>query len=108
MLSDERRWRERHAEAVAREPRIRIDGVEISAVDGGRRYAVVIFGFNLHAAISPPRVTVGGLDLEAMTFSPDGRTIGGILPSPPGNQRVVVDFGFARAELDPSDSDRLR
>jgi hypothetical protein len=100
MLSRERQWRDRQERAAARKPHVRIDSVEISAVDPPREYRVVVHGFNLHAVVSPPRVTVGGVELEEIIFSVDGRTIRGRLSSAPSGERVVVELGPFHAELD--------
>jgi hypothetical protein len=62
------------------------------------RYDVVIEGFGLTPAVSPPWVAVGGLRLEHASFARDGRRITGTLRDRPANHAVIVDLVFARAE----------
>lgn len=92
-------WQEKHRRAVSRKPWIRLERVRVKHLGPRGGYEVVIEGVNLHPAISPPRVTVGGVPLEHPEFQRDGRSIRGVLPKKPTSGRVVVDYGFARAEL---------
>jgi len=92
-------WQERQRRLAEAKPRVRLDGLHVESLGPARGYAAVIEGFNLHMAIAPPRVTVGGVLLERMQFQRDGRVIRGVLPRKPRGGRVVVDYGFARAEL---------
>ena len=82
-----------------REPWIRLDDVYVSEREDDDAYEVVIEGVNFRGTISPPRVTVGGLPLEDQSFASDGRSIRGTLPEEPDSLHVVVDYGFARDEL---------
>jgi hypothetical protein len=78
---------------------IRVDGAEIAEDrEEYGTYRVRITGHNLRLIISPPRIEVGGVRLEQVTFDKDGKTISGTLPSKPEGDRVVVDYGFARDE----------
>jgi hypothetical protein len=86
-----------------RRPWLRLDRwtVEPMAEQAGPdRYRVRIEGVNLRGAVSPPRITVGGQLLRALRFEPDGRAVTGEIDQPPEHRRVIVDYGFARAELD--------
>lgn len=69
--------------------------------DAAGGYPVTIEGVNLRRAISPPRVTIGGQPVRAMRFAPDGRSITGVVDEPPADERLVVDYGFTRAEMGP-------
>lgn len=97
-------WRERHRRAASRKPWIRLDRAQVNPLAEGRGYEVVIEGFNLHPVISPPRVTVGGVLVERLKFQKDGRAVRGVLPRKPPSHLVVVDYGFARAELKGEDN----
>ena len=94
----ERAWRERQRRAAERRPRIRVDSCEVRPLTTGEGYAVTITGFNLHGAISPPMITIGGIALQHLQFEPDGRTVRGTLAREPDGNAVVVDYGFARAD----------
>src|SRR5207249_1235468 len=98
MATREELWWERRKRAVEHKVRVRVDRMSIKARTPRRGYEVVIQGFNLHRAISPPRITVGEVTLEQIDFDPGGLAIRGILPRQPRSRRVVVDYGFARAE----------
>jgi len=80
---------------------LRLDQCSVDSKSGekGRGYPVTIEGVNLRGAISPPAVTVGGRRVHNLEFAPDGRTIRGVVDEPPESEHVVVDYGFARAEL---------
>jgi hypothetical protein len=82
-----------------RGPWIRLDDVHVSEREDDDGYEVVIEGVNFWGALAPPRVTVGGLPLEERSFASDGRSIRGTLPEEPDSLHVVVDYGFARDEL---------
>jgi len=92
-------WLARQKQMAARRPRIRLDGCTLEALPQGKGYAVVIDGFNLHQAISPPLITVGGVQLELAKFRRDGKQIRGVLRKKPDGEHVEVEYGFARAEL---------
>ena len=98
MQTRERKWRERQARIAARKPQVRIDRCTVRKLEGDRGYEATIEGFNLRQAISPPQVIVGGVPAEALTFEPDGKQLRVRLKREPGDDRVVVDYGFARAE----------
>lgn len=99
MATISKQWRKKHQQWEERKPKIRLIGLEVEFLGPGQGYAVVIEGFNLYGAISPPKVTVGGIPLEHPEFYPNGRFIRGKLSRKPQSDRVVVDYGFARAEL---------
>jgi hypothetical protein len=77
---------------------IRLDRVRVEPLEDRSGYRVIIDGFNLHRAISPPRVEVGGVPLQQLEFQRDGRCLRGVLAREPANPVTVVDYGFARAE----------
>jgi hypothetical protein len=84
---------------AGRKPGIRIDDVTIREMPEYRGcYQVRISGHNLRMAISPPRIEVGGVPLEDLTFDKDGRAVSGTLACKPESERVVVDYGFAREQ----------
>ena len=91
-----------HEQKLARDvkPRISVRSAHVEPVAGGKGYAVRIDGENLHAAIVPPVVTVGGETVGALKFSGDGRRIFGMIPKKPRNRHAVVDYGFVRAEVE--------
>jgi hypothetical protein len=74
--------------------------VHVEATAGGKGYAVRIDGDNLHGAIVPPRVTVGGETVGELKFSGDGRLISGTVHKKPRNQHTIVDYGFAKAAME--------
>jgi len=82
-----------------RGPWIRVDNaqiVEIPKLPGG--YRVSISGHNLKMAISPPRILVGGVELENLEFNPNGKQITGTLSEKPESGEVTVDYGFASGD----------
>lgn len=82
---------------VGRRAWIRVDHAKImddEQYEG--RYQVQITGHNLKMAISPPRIEVGGVPLENISFEGEGKIITGTLVRQPEDNRVVVDYGFAR------------
>jgi len=91
------RWQTEQKRAAGQRVKIRIDRYEIR--DAGRgTYEVVVEGHGLHAAVVPPQVTVGGVPVEELRLEPQGRVLRGILRKKPQSRKVVVDYGFARAE----------
>lgn len=98
MLKREQAWRERQKRIAARRPQVRIDRCTIQALDRGEGYAAIIEGFNLRQAISPPRVTVGGVPADSLSYARDGKQLRVLLKQKPDGDRVEVDYGFARAE----------
>jgi hypothetical protein len=50
-----------------------------------------------HTFSVPPRITVGGVALEA-DFEPGGRRVTGVLHSSSKDGHVIVDLGYARAQ----------
>jgi hypothetical protein len=91
-------WKERRKQIAARAPTVRLDRCRVKPLAKKGSFEAVIEGHNLHQAISPPRVTVGGATLENLTFQDDGTAIRGTLSIRPRGRVVVVDYGFARAE----------
>jgi len=84
---------------AGRRPWIRLDGAEVAkATEGDYPIAVTIHGHNLKMAISPPRIEIGGVPLENISFEDGGKTIRGILSRMPEDDRVLVDYGFANDE----------
>ena len=80
-----------------RRPWIRVDDARITEAKGGPqgRWDVTISGHNLKMAVSPPRITVGGVPLMRPVFEPSGKLITGTLTEEPATDEVVVDYGFA-------------
>ncbi|HJQ33113.1 MAG TPA: hypothetical protein VJ866_13075 [Pyrinomonadaceae bacterium] len=99
MLTRAKNWLDAQKRLAERKHVIRLDSCAVEPLGEKRGYNAVIEGFNLHPAISPPRVTVGGVLLEEMQFQADGRRIRGVLRQKPRSGRVMVDYGFARATL---------
>jgi hypothetical protein len=99
MLRRAQAWVERQKQMASRRPRIRLDSCTLEPLPKGTGYAVVIDGFNLYQAISPPLVTVGGERVEPVNFRRDGKQIRGLLRKKPDGEHVQVNYGFARAEL---------
>jgi hypothetical protein len=91
-------WKERREKIAARAPVVRLDRCSVKPLAKRGSYEAVIEGHNLHQAISPPKITVGGATLEKIRFQDDGTAIRGVLSKRPRGRVVVVDYGFARAE----------
>jgi hypothetical protein len=96
-------WKETQKKIAARAPIVRLDRYYVKPVSNDnkrkkRSYEALIEGYNMHQAISPPRVTVGGVMLENIRFQDDGTAIRGTLSKRPRDRTVVVDYGFTRAE----------
>jgi hypothetical protein len=102
MPTRRERWLADHQQALSRKVHLRVDGGQVEPGPHGS-YNVTIEGFGLYPAIVPPRVVVGGVPAEQLQFRPDGRTIRGILRQRPSALKVVVDYGFARAEWEAVD-----
>ena len=86
---------------------IRIDKATASPASTGGVYDVAITGVNLHMAVVPPRILVGGVPLQQLSFEPGGGRITGVLRGTPEDGSVSVDYGFAsgRATLHGADRD---
>jgi hypothetical protein len=98
MATRRENWTAEHKEALERKVRVRIDSYHVEErPDGG--FEVLIEGFGLYGVIVPPKVTVGEIPMEQLRFEKDGRAIRGVLRNKPAKPGVVVDYGFARAEL---------
>ena len=82
---------------AGRAPRVRIDRCQVIEGEKGY-YDVVIEGFGLRPAITPPRIVVGGVPLEGVRFEEGGRRATGVLREQPRDYQVTVDLGYARAE----------
>ena len=80
-------------------PWIRLDKVEVKPLVKEKGCEVVIHGFNLKGGAVVPRVTVGGLPVRVTSLGRGGRELRGRLSREPESHDVVVDYGFARAEL---------
>src|SRR5215813_5487202 len=80
-------------------PRIYVHATQVQETADGKGYAIRIEGNNLHAAIVPPKVTVGGEIVADLKFSGDGRSISGTVGKKPRDSHTIVDYGFARGEL---------
>ncbi len=100
-----REWLARQKQAQERKPLLRIDRVHITSLGPEKGYEVVIEGFNLRPSISPPSVRVGQVLAENLIFEKEGRVIRGLLREKPRDSSVVVDYGFAGAELKDESSD---
>jgi hypothetical protein len=99
MTRRARNWEERRKLAASRRPHVRIDRAIVRKGGKGQYgFELVIEGFGLLPAISPPQVTVGGILVAQPTFATDGRSVTGALRERPANPQVVVDLGYARAE----------
>lgn len=98
-------WHEQRGRASEQAPVVRVDRVSIGEKDERGAYPVQIEGFNLHQAISPPSVFVGGVRLEQIGFHESGRAIRGVLREAPDGDRVDVDYGFARATWPAEDEE---
>jgi hypothetical protein len=96
MIGIARKWLDRQKALAARAPRVRIDAVTMAAADKGE-YGVVIEGFGLRPAVTPPTITIGGVRVEELKFEAGGRRATGVLRSPPSGDDVLVDLGHARA-----------
>lgn len=97
MIGPARKWEERRKLLASRKPQVRVDRCIVVESEKGYR-DVVIEGFGLLPAISPPHVTVGGAALEFAKFEQGGRRVTGIVRDRPKDDQVIVDLGYARAE----------
>lgn len=84
-------------ETQGRRAWIRIDKATASPASTHGVYDVAITGVNLHMAVVPPRVLVGGVPLQQLSFEPGGGRITGVLRGTPADGTVSVDYGFASA-----------
>jgi hypothetical protein len=84
-------------EAQGRRAWIRIDKATASPASTRGVYDVAITGVNLHMAVVPPRILIGGVPLQQLSFEPGGGRITGILRGTPEDGSVSVDYGFASA-----------
>ncbi|WP_427017621.1 hypothetical protein ACQCSX_03105 [Pseudarthrobacter sp. P1] len=85
-------------EAQGRRAWIRVDRATVSASSTRGVYDVAITGVNLHMAVVPPRILVGGVPLQQLSFEPGGGRITGVLKHRPEGGSVSVDYGFASGE----------
>jgi hypothetical protein len=86
--------------AMDARPRIHVRSVHVEEAAGRNGYAVRIDGDNLHEAIAPPQISVGGEIVGDLKFSGDGGSISGTVPKKPRSRHTVVDYGFAKAEME--------
>jgi hypothetical protein len=84
-------------ETQGRRAWIRIDKATASPASTRGVYDLVITGVNLHMAVVPPRILVGGVPLQQLSFEPGGERITGVLMGTPEDGSVSVDYGFASA-----------
>jgi hypothetical protein len=94
-------------EAQGRQAWIRIDKATASSASTRGVYDVAITELNLHMAVVPPRILVGGVPLQQLSSEPGGGRITGVLRGTPEDSSVSVDYGFAsaRAMLHRADQD---
>jgi hypothetical protein len=97
MTGPARKWEERRKLLASRKPRVRVDRCVVTEREKGH-YDVMIEGFGLLPAITPPRIAVGGVLLEQAMFEKGGRRVTGVLRDRPKNDQVIVDLGYAHAE----------
>ena len=97
MIGPARKWRERQKLLASRKPQVRVDRCVVTEVEKGN-YDVVIEGFGLRPAITPPHITVGGVPLEQAKFEQGGRRVTAVLRNRPKDDQFIVDLGYARAE----------
>jgi hypothetical protein len=93
MTDPTNEWKRRQKLVAERQPVVRIDDVTIE--EGNDGYKVAIDGFGLRPAISPPLVTVGGVQVEKLRVEEGGRRLTGYLPEKPQSNEVMVDLGYA-------------
>jgi hypothetical protein len=97
MIGPARKWDERRKLLASRKPQVRVDRCVVTENEKGYR-DVVIEGFGLLPAVTPPLITVGGVTVELARFEQGGRRVTGIVRVRPSDGRVIVDLGYARAE----------
>ena len=95
MMGPAREWEERRQRVAARRPRVRVDRCLVRAGAEGT-FEVVIEGFGLVPAFSPPHITIGGVLLERMRVEQGGRRLTGTLAARPRGTAVEVDLGYIR------------
>lgn len=91
-------WRRRQKELAAKQPALAVDSGTVTIGGPPLGHEVEVTGRDLHPALSPPEVTVGGVEVTDLQFSADGTSLRGRLRTPPPDARFVIDYGFARAE----------
>ncbi len=96
MIGLARKWHERLKLLASCQPQVRIDRAAVTQVQKGQ-YDVVIEGFGLRPAITPPAITVGGAPVEQLKFESGGCRVTGVLRTRPVDDRIIVDLGYARA-----------
>jgi len=92
------RWIDDRKRAAQARPRIRIDSLELTTHPDGRGYLVVLKGYGLYRAITPPSLTVGGAHVQELQFQADGLLLRGVTPSKPATMHAILDYGFTRVE----------
>jgi hypothetical protein len=97
VIGPARKWEERRQQLAARKPHVRVDRCVLTDGEKGT-YQVTIEGFGLLPAITPPRITVGGVPLEQVRVEHGGRRLTGVLSTQPRGTEVIVDLGYARAD----------
>src|SRR5262249_43735626 len=93
------RWIELQRQAAGAPARLRDDNARVRREKG--EYAVLVKGFGLHNALSPPSLTVGGVPAEDLRFQPDGLALHGVLRLMPTDERTVLEYGFTRIKFPP-------
>jgi hypothetical protein len=91
-------WVRRQREMAARRPELAVDRGTLTVGPSPLRYRVAVEGRGLHLALSPPRVTVGGIPVTDLEGTRDGTSLRGRVAHSPPNATFVIDYGFANAE----------
>jgi hypothetical protein len=97
MIGLARKWEERRKLLASRKSQVRVDRCVVTQGEKGYR-DVVIEGFGLLPAATPPHITVGGVTLELAKFELGGRRVTGVVRDRPKNDEVIVELGYARFE----------
>ncbi len=92
-------WKRLQRDLGGRRPELRAKRGTLTPAVGPRGYLVHVEGVGLSPALSPPTVTVGGQAVTKLRFGPDGTTLDGFVAANPRDDRLVVDYGFARTEV---------
>ncbi|HPG21918.1 MAG TPA: hypothetical protein PLH75_03915 [Amaricoccus sp.] len=104
MTNAGERWKQRQKMLEGRTGRFRVDACRILRAEDG--YRLVCTGMGMIPAISPPRITVGGLPVREVQFLDRGRRIEAVLPEPPRDSTVLLDFVQGVAKVEAARDDR--
>jgi len=91
-------WDQRHKLLQERSSRFRVDRCSIEREKDG--YRLVCTGLGLVPALSPPRISLGGVVLKGLKYLDQGRRLEAVVDQLPEDRTVVLDFVYAAATVE--------